>query len=477
MAHILNFLELSPSVNPRIMFFHRLCCWRYNCFDSQISPLALRRHCNSTPTLANTSQSTASSRSQRFASKNIRIGRMSSCSQWDADQEVEYLREYLRIPSVHPNPDYSPCLEFLARQAETLELPLKVYYPAIEQNPVVVLTWEGLEPELPSILLNSHMDVVPVFPENWKHPPFAAEMDEEGRIFARGAQDMKSVGMQYLAAIRALKNEGARFKRTIHISFVADEELGGRLGMRPFVTTNDFRALNVGFGLDEGLASPNEEFPVFYAERAVWRVYFNISGTAGHGSLLLPNTAGEKLNYIVSKMMEMRKSQLQRLENDPDLVIGDVTTINLTRVSGGVQSNVVPPLLVVCFDCRLALDVDHVEFEAKLQQWCEEAGGGIELTYEQKQPRVAPTAIDSSNPFWTAFKEATDELEICVRTQIFTGGTDSRYIRQQGIPALGFSPMNHTPVLLHDHDEFIRADTYLKGVDIYKKIIGRIANV
>lgn len=46
----------------------------------------------------------------------------------------------------------------------------------------------------------------------------------------------------------------------------------------------------------------------------------------------------------------------------------------------------------------------------KLHKWCEEAGGGIELTYEQKQPRVLPTVIDSSNPFWVAFKEATDEL-------------------------------------------------------------------
>lgn len=95
-------------------------------------------------------------------------------------------------------------------------------------------------------------------------------------------------------------------------------------------------------------------------------MYFNISGTAGHGSLLLPQTAGEKLDYIVRKMMEMRKSQVQRLKEDPALVIGDVTTINLTRVSGGVQSNVVPPSMVVCFDCRLALDVDHEEFEAKV---------------------------------------------------------------------------------------------------------------
>lgn len=96
-------------------------------------------------------------------------------------------------------------------------------------------------------------------------------------------------------------------------------------------------------------------------------IYFQISGTAGHGSLLLKNTAGEKLNYIVTKMMSMRAQEQRKLENNPDLTIGDVTTINLTRVGGGVQSNVVPPLLMVCFDVRLAIDVDQVEFENKVK--------------------------------------------------------------------------------------------------------------
>jgi len=75
-----------------------------------------------------------------------------------------------------------PCVEFLRRQAKQIDLPLKVFYPANDKNPVVILTWKGLQPELPSILLNSHMDVVPVFPENWTHPPFGADIDEEGRI-------------------------------------------------------------------------------------------------------------------------------------------------------------------------------------------------------------------------------------------------------------------------------------------------------
>lgn len=96
-------------------------------------------------------------------------------------------------------------------------------------------------------------------------------MDAEGRIFARGAQDMKCVGMQYLAAIRALKKDGVQFKRTIHVCFVPDEEIGGILGMKPFVKSEAFRALNIGFALDEGIASPTDEYPIYYGERSIWR--------------------------------------------------------------------------------------------------------------------------------------------------------------------------------------------------------------
>lgn len=79
---------------------------------------------------------------------------------------------------------------------------------------------------------------------------------------------MKSVGVQYLGAIRALKRDGIKqLKRTIHVMFVPDEELGGHLGMAKFVTTDEFKAMNVGFALDEGVASPTQDFIVYSAER------------------------------------------------------------------------------------------------------------------------------------------------------------------------------------------------------------------
>lgn len=101
---------------------------------------------------------------------------------------------------------------------------------------------------------------------------------------------------------------------------------------------------------------------------AIAGVHFKCGGNAGHGSLLLKNTAGEKINYLVQKFMEFRRNEVKRLDNNPELTTADVTTVNLTMLEGGVQSNVIPPLLTVVFDVRLAINVDHKEFEAQVNQ-------------------------------------------------------------------------------------------------------------
>jgi aminoacylase len=63
-----------------------------------------------------------------------------------------------------------------------------------------------------------------------------------------------------------------------------------------------------------------------------------------------------------------------------------------------------------------------------------------------------------------------------IEPQIFPAATDIRYVRAVGIPALGFSPINNTPVLLHDHNEFLNEKTFLRGIDIYCHLITELAN-
>lgn len=116
-----------------------------------------------------------------------------------------------------------PCVKFLEGQANELQLTFTVYRPAHPKKPVVVLSWVGSEPTLSAVLLNSHMDVVGVYDEYWTHKPFDADIDEDGRILARGAQDMKCVGMQYLSAIKRLKEKEITLRRTIHVVYVPGE--------------------------------------------------------------------------------------------------------------------------------------------------------------------------------------------------------------------------------------------------------------
>ncbi|XP_065214154.1 aminoacylase-1-like [Planococcus citri] len=389
---------------------------------------------------------------------------------------VTNFRNYLRIPTVHPDINYDECVKFLIGLADELKLPHNVI-EVKTGKPVVVITWQGSEPDLPSILLNSHMDVVPVFPDNWTYGPFDAVKDANGDIYARGAQDMKCVGIQYMETIRKYLNEGLKFRRTIHLSFVPDEEIGGVEGMGYFVERPEFKKLNVGFTLDEGIASPSDEFLVFYAERSIWQIIFTCCGNAGHGSLLHENTAAEKVQYLINKFFEYREQQKKKLHSDPNLLIGDVTTVNLTKLEGGVQMNVVPPEMKIGFDIRLALDVNHEDFVKMIDTWCQEAGKDIQYEFINKMPYVPPTILDDSNPWWVTFKNEADKMGLKLRKAVFPGGTDCRYVRELGIPAFGFSPMNNTPVLLHDHDEFLNENVFLKGLDIYYNIIKSAASL
>ncbi|PSN50997.1 hypothetical protein C0J52_08597 [Blattella germanica] len=310
------------------------------------------------------------------------------------EDAVNNFREYLRIPSVQPDVNYDECVNFFRRQAEGLDLPIKVI-ELTPHKPIVVITWEGEEPTLQSIMLNTHMDVVPVYPEYWKYPPFSAEKDEEGNIYGRGAQDTKAAGIQYLEAIRRLKSDGIRLKRTIHITFMPD-------------TT------------------------------------FHCKGTGGAPELLHSNTAAEKARLIIDK--------------------------------GGGDTPEVPDQLDITFDMRVAVTQDHDQMAAMLQSWCDEAGPGVHIS-SRKMKRTEPTKLDNTNPWWRTFKTECEDLGMTLKPVICPAAGDCRYLRQVGIPVLGFAPMINTQVRMHDHDEYLNEQVFLRGIDIYSHLIPAIANL
>ncbi|XP_069950187.1 aminoacylase-1B-like isoform X1 [Cherax quadricarinatus] len=389
---------------------------------------------------------------------------------------VTNFRNYIKIKTVHPHPDYASCTEYLQKQAKDLEAEFQVV-ECIPGKPAVIMTLLGEQPDLQSLLLNSHTDVVPVFPDYWKYDPFSAHKDENGDIYGRGTQDMKCVGIQYLEALKRLKKDGHKFLRTIHLTFVPDEELGGRDGMRHLVKMEVFKNMNIGLALDEGYASSTEKMEVFYGQRTPWRVTIECQGQPGHGSQFIPNTVGKKLRHIINSFLGYRDQQEQKLKDNPQLDLGDVTTVNLTYLKGGVLVNVVPAELSVAFDIRIC--PSEIEtFEDRIRGWCKEAGEGVTYTIRDKLMTKEVTCVeDGKNPWWDAFSAACKKENVQLEKKIFPASTDMKYVRQLGINALGFSPMNHTPRLLHDHNEFLNEKIFLRGIDIYYSIILNLANL
>uniref|UniRef100_A0A8D0G1W9 N-acyl-aliphatic-L-amino acid amidohydrolase n=1 Tax=Sphenodon punctatus TaxID=8508 RepID=A0A8D0G1W9_SPHPU len=362
------------------------------------------------------------------------------------DSSVTLFREYLRIKTVHPEPNYDAAVQFLERIAAELGLGCQ----KVEVCPsrvITVLTWQGTNPQLRSILLNSHTDVVPVFEEHWHHNPFVAFKDSEGNIYARGAQDMKCVSIQYIEAIRRLKATGKHFSRTVHMSFVP------------------------------GLANPTDTFTVFYGEKCPWWIKVKAQGNPGHGSRFIENTAAEKLHRVITSLLAFREREKQRLKSEEHLTLGDVTSLNLTLLEGGVSFNVVPSEMTASFDIRIPPTVDLKAFEEQLTAWCQAAGEGVTYNFCQKYTDQTVTPIDESDPWWKVFSETCREMNMKLKCEIFPAATDSRYIRAAGHPAIGFSPMNRTPVLLHDHNEFLNEQVFLHGIEIYTRLIPALASV
>ena len=81
---------------------------------------------------------------------------------------------------------------------------------------------------------------------------------------------MKCVCIQYIAALRNLHKNNFVPERTIHITFVPDEEIGGADGMQILLASEWFKTIKVGIALDEGLANEGDEYTIFYGERLPW---------------------------------------------------------------------------------------------------------------------------------------------------------------------------------------------------------------
>ncbi|KAF4747127.1 adenylate cyclase [Perkinsus olseni] len=409
---------------------------------------------------------------------------------------IDRFRQLVRIPTISgegvTSGSYAKCAELLQKWLG--EITGVTNIRAVEYvtgKPVILATFPGTDPALSTILLNNHYDVVPVFREHWKSDPFEAVI-EDGKIYGRGTQDMKCVLTGYIEGLRRIFAQGQQLRRTIHISLVPDEEVGGADGAMKFAESPEFTDLNVGMVLDEGLANPSsEKYTVFYGERATNWVAFRVKGNTGHGSRFIDNTAVEKLVTILSRIYAVRAEQRKILDDSScgpaaaAKTLGDVLTVNVTALQTGVPSNstksgfalnVIPSEALVGVDIRVPLHIDRAQLKNIFDGWLGEYKDEVEVEFDNFAEHPPPLSM--SNPWLLAFQRSIErEVGVEATLEIFPSGTDSRYFRAKGLPCFGFSPMRNTPILLHDHNEFITEEALVEGIRVYAKVLPILADM
>jgi aminoacylase len=423
---------------------------------------------------------------------------------------IERLQQYLRIRTDHPHPDYHAAADFLNETIAHLLPSARIRrVELVPGKPIVIATLQGSDRTLPSLLLNSHTDVVPAEASKWQRDPFAANLafvDYQWRLYARGAQDMKSVGLQYVEALAALAGGGWEPLRTVHVTFVPDEEIGGTDGLRKLVDDGRsrlWRELNVGAGLDEGLPNPGPGFNVYYGERRNWWLVVEAEGAPAHGALAPEDTAVQAIHRVLDRALQFRERERQKTLNSSyagkdggPLNIGETVGVNVVFLESGIKSdksesgfvmNMIPSRARAGLDIRVPPHMSSAEMDAEIQSWLscrDEVSQKIcdGLSHHFLIKDLTSDTTDRSHPFSNAFMAGLREARMDSQKPIafpatFHAATDARFVRAVGVPSIGFSPIENTPDMLHKHDEFISVDGYRAGIRIYSAIIKRLAGI
>ena len=388
----------------------------------------------------------------------------------DADEVVELTRALIRIPSVYRpgDPDATE-----SRVAAFVEAWLRregfagLVQPVAPGRPNVI-GWIGEKaPGRHSLLLEGHTDVVTEGdPADWTWPPFGAEM-VDGRIYGRGAADMKSGLAAAMVAAAAFIRAGITPRGKLVVGALVDEE-DGRTGVRHLVDSP------IGRELDAAIICEPEENELCLEQRGVVWARFRVRGKMAHGAMpeagVNPITA---LGAVLERVPSLEKRLRKQCERSRYLKPPTVTPTILQgppRGVGAPQSNVIPATAELTLDVRLTPGIGAEAVQSELEALCraaEAAVPGVKLEWEAVNAFRLATRVEKSEALVQAMihgmRKATGSAP---RYGGVPGSTDGTILRMElGIPIVTCGPGNR--LIPHQVDEYVETREVVDAARIY----------
>ena len=304
------------------------------------------------------------------------------------------------------------------------------------------------------LLFACHLDVVGPGEAAWKHPAFTA-VESNGKIYGRGAVDMKGGTAAAVTAIRQIVDSGVKLQGDIIFSAVAGEETDSA-GARRFVDDKGWLPELAGVVIPEPT-----DFEIVTAHRGMLWLEVITKGKAAHSSA--PQLG---VNAIGSMRLILNELESYEIKTEPHKLLG-TCSMSINTIAGGKAMNVVPDKCSIGIDIRTLPGQDHQAIVADLEKIC------AKLRADNKEFEAAVSIhrqmqsmeTDCSCRFVKDFCSVigTDKTKAVGFT------TDGPYFASLGSPVVIFGPGK--PHLCHKPDEYIDVADLEKGVEYYKNII------
>ncbi|WPG39299.1 ArgE/DapE family deacylase [Variovorax sp. EBFNA2] len=351
------------------------------------------------------------------------------------DEEVQFLQQLVQVPTDTPPGNNAPHAE---RTAELLkDFGLDAEKHAVPAQEVKDYGLESITNLIVrrqygnggrTVALNAHGDVVPPG-EGWTHDPYGGEI-VDGSLYGRAAAVSKSDFASFTFALRALEAVAKPTKGSIELHFTYDEEFGGILGP--------------GWLLEKGLTKPDLmiaagfSYEVVTAHNGCLQMEVTVHGKMAHAAV--PTTGIDALQGA-TKILNALYAQNTLYQQVTSKVEGITHPyLNVGRIEGGTNTNVVPGKVVFKLDRRMIPEENPVEVEANIRKVIADAAAenaGITVDIKRMLLANSMKPLAGNQPLVDAIQKHGGELFgepiKAMGTPLYT---DVRLYVEAGIPGV-----------------------------------------
>ncbi len=362
-----------------------------------------------------------------------------------ADEIVDFTSALIRVPTVNPPGEaYHDCARLIGDTLETCGF--AVDYVIAEGRPehtlahprVNVVGLRRGRHERPAVHLNGHFDVVPAG-AGWTVDPFGGVV-RDGRIFGRGACDMKAGLAAAVFAAEAIRRAGIELNGSVEISGTVDEESGGFAGAAYLAEQRRLASDRIDYVI---IPEPLNVDRICVGHRGVYWFEVTTHGRIAHGSM--PFLGVSAIDHMGVVLDRVRRDLLPALASRTTAVpvvpeAARHATININGIEGGqpvggIQTPCVADICRAVFDRRFLLeegfDATKAEIEALLARAAAETSA---FAYELRDLMVVhPVRTPDGSPLVASLERHVEQVLGRPAIQVASPGTyDHKHVDRIG---------------------------------------------